>query len=125
MAFLTNSLNAAVAGEHYRDPILAGIANAIQEIQPWYEFIPWVPVKGTSLAVQQQADTNLSAFVADGADLDSGDPTVQVSTTPRNFNLTPIAGTARVGAMAQAGSSAAGSASARLPPIVPRFRIAG
>lgn len=109
MAFLTNSLNAAVAGEHYRDPILQGLANGIQEIQPWYEFCPWVPVRGTSLAVQQQADTNLSAFVADGADLDAGgDPAVQVSTTPRNFNLTPIAGTARVGTMAQAGGSAAG-----------------
>lgn len=108
MAFLTNSLNAAVAGEHYRDPILQGLANAIQENQPWYEFVPWVPVRGTSLAVQQQADTNLSAFVADGADLDAGDMTVQVSTVPRNFNLTPIAGTARVGTMAQAGGSAAG-----------------
>ena len=109
MAFLTNSLNAAVAGEQYRDPIVAGIANAIQEIQPWYEFVPWVPVRGTSLAVQQQADTNLSSFVADGADLDTGDMTIQVSTTPRNFNLTPIAGTARVGAMAQAGGSASGT----------------
>ena len=109
MPFLTNTLNAAAANEMYRDPIVAGVANAIQEIQPWYEYVPYVPVAGTSLAVQQQTDTNISAFVGAGEDLQTGVYDDQVTTAARNFNIKAIAGVANVDALANAGGAAAGA----------------
>lgn len=111
MAYLTQGLNAAVSNEFFRNPIYPGIADAIQEAQTWYEFVPFVAVKGSSLGVQENTDQNLSKFVADGADLeDSGvsDVKTQLTTAVRNYNIKSIAGLANIGSVSGAASTANG-----------------
>ncbi len=108
MAYLTQSLNAVVSNELFRNPIYPGIADAIQEAQTFYEFVPFTAVKGSSIGVNQNTDQNLTAFVADGADLDTGNPINQLTTTVRNYNIKSIAGLANVGTVSNAGASANG-----------------
>ena len=108
MAYLTQSLNDVVSNEFFRNPIYPGIADAIQEAQTFYEFVPFTAVKGSSIGVQENSDQNLTAFVADGADLDTGNSINQLTTAFRNYNIKSIAGLANIGTVSNAGASANG-----------------
>ena len=108
MAYLTQGLNAAVSNEFFRNPIYPGIADAIQEAQTFYEFVPFVAVKGSSVGVQQNTDQNLTGFIGDGAELDTGNPINQLTTAVRNYNIKSIAGLANVGSVSGAASTANG-----------------
>ncbi len=112
MAYLTQGLNAAVSNEFFRNPIYPGIADAIQEAQTWYEFVPFVAVKGSSLGVQENTDQALTKFVTEGASATnlSTDSTTnaQLTTAARNYNIKSIAGLANVGSVAGAGATANG-----------------
>lgn len=108
MAYLTQSLNDVVSNEFFRNPIYPGIADAIQEAQTFYEFVPFTAVKGSSIGVNENTDQNLTAFVADGADLDTGNPINQLTSTVRNYNIKSIAGLANIGTVSNAGATANG-----------------
>jgi len=108
MAYLTQSLNAVVSNEFFRNPIYPGIADAIQEAASFYEFVPFTAVKGSSIGVQENSDQNLTAFVADGGDLDTGNSINQLTTAFRNYNIKSIAGLANIGTVSNAGASANG-----------------
>ena len=56
MAYLTQALNDVVSNEFFRNPIYPGIADAIQEAQTFYEFVPFMAVKGSSLGVQENSN---------------------------------------------------------------------
>ncbi len=108
MAYLTQSLNAVVSNEFFRNPIYPGIADAIQEAASFYEFVPFTAIKGSSIGVQENSDQNLTAFVADGGDLDTGNSINQLTTAFRNYNIKSIAGLANIGTVSNAGASANG-----------------
>ncbi len=108
MAYLTQSLNAVVSNEFFRNPIYPGIADAIQEAASFYEFVPFTAIKGSSISVQENSDQNLTAFVADGGDLDTGNSINQLTTAFRNYNIKSIAGLANIGTVSNAGASANG-----------------
>jgi hypothetical protein len=108
MAYLTQSLNDVVSNEFFRNPIYPGIADAIQEAQTFYEFVPFTAIKGSSIGVNENTDQNLTAFVADGADLDTGNPINQLTSTVRNYNIKSIAGLANIGTVSNAGATANG-----------------
>jgi hypothetical protein len=108
MAYLTQSLNDVVSNEFFRNPIYPGIADAIQEAQTFYEFVPFTAIKGSSIGVNENTDQNLTAFVADGADLDTGNPINQLTTGVRNYNIKSIAGLANIGTVSNAGATANG-----------------
>ena len=106
--YLVQSLNDAVANEFFRNPIYPGIADAIQEAQTFYEFIPFLAVKGSSIGVQQNTDQDLSKFVADGGDLDVSGANTALDTAVRNYNIKSIAGLANVGSVSGAAATANG-----------------
>lgn len=108
MAFLTQSLNDVVSNEFFRNPIYPGIADAIQEAQTFYEFVPFTAIKGSSIGVQENSEQDLTGFVADGANLDTGNPINQLTTAFRNYNIKSIAGLANVGSVSGAGATANG-----------------
>ena len=108
MAYLTQSLNDVVSNEFFRNPIYPGIADAIQEAATFYEFVPFMAVKGSSIGVQENSDQDLSKFVADGADLDVSDSNTALTTAFRNYNIKSIAGLANVGSVSGAGATANG-----------------
>ena len=108
MAYLTQSLNDVVSNEFFRNPIYPGIADAIQEAQSFYEFVPFMAIKGSSIGVQENSDQNLVKFGDDGMDLDTGDSAVQLTTAFRNYNIKSIAGLANVGSVSGAASTANG-----------------
>jgi len=108
MAYLTQSLNDVVSNEFFRNPIYPGIADAIQEAQSFYEFVPFMAIKGSSIGVQENSDQNLVKFGNDGMDLDTGDSANQLTTAFRNYNIKSIAGLANVGSVSGAASTANG-----------------
>lgn len=109
MAYLTQSLNDAVSNEFFRNPIYPGIADAIQEAQTFYEFVPFTAVKGSSIGVQENTSQNITGFVADGADLEAdADASRALTTATRNYNIKSIAGLAQVGSVSMAGATANG-----------------
>lgn len=108
MAYLTQSLNDVVSNEFFRNPIYPGIADAIQEAQTWYEFVPYTAIKGSSIGVHENSEQDLTAFVADGANLDTGNPINQLTTAFRNYNIKSIAGLASIGSVSSAGATANG-----------------
>jgi len=95
------------AVKHFNNPIADGVADTIVTVAPFYEVIPFRPIAGQSLIVNQDATTGMVKFAAEGLDL-ANDDTVSkpMSTTQRTFTLKAILGQANVDRFSQAVSPA-------------------
>jgi hypothetical protein len=95
------------AVKHFNNPIADGVADTIVTVAPFYEVIPFRPIAGQSLIVNQDATTGMVKFAAEGLDL-ANDDTVSkpMSTTQRTFTLKALLGQANVDRFAQAVSPA-------------------
>ena len=95
------------AVKHFNNPIADGVADTIVTVAPFYEVIPFRPIAGQSLIVNQDATTGMVKFAAEGLDL-ATDSTVSkpMSTTQRTFTLKAILGQANVDRFSQAVSPA-------------------
>ena len=95
------------AAKHFNNPIAEGVADTIVTVAPFYEVIPFRPIAGQSIIVNQDATTNMVKFAAEGLDL-ATDGTVSkpMSTTQRTFTLKALLGQANVDRFSQAVSPA-------------------
>lgn len=95
------------AAKHFQNPIAEGVADTIVTVAPFYEVIPFRPIAGQSIIVNQDATTNMVKFAAEGLDL-ATDGTVSkpMSTTQRTFTLKALLGQANVDRFSQAVSPA-------------------
>ena len=95
------------AAKHFQNPIAEGVADTIVTVAPFYEVIPFRPIAGQSIIVNQDATANMVKFAAEGLDL-ATDSTVSkpMSTTQRTFTLKALLGQANVDRFSQAVSPA-------------------
>lgn len=95
------------AAKHFQNPIAEGVADTIVTVAPFYEVIPFRPIAGQSIIVNQDATANMVKFAAEGLDL-ATDGTVSkpMSTTQRTFTLKALLGQANVDRFSQAVSPA-------------------
>ena len=97
------------AVKHFNNPIAEGVADTVITVAPFYELVPFIPVRGSSLIVNQDATTGMVGFSAEGNDLTT-DTAVSntMSTTQRTFVMKALLGQANVDRFSASTSAAAG-----------------
>jgi len=105
----TTLLGLTQAVKHFNDPIAEGVADTVITVAPWYEVVPFIPVRGQALIVNQDATTGMVGFSAEGNDLTT-DTTVSkpMSTTQRTFTMKALLGQANVDRFSASTSAAGG-----------------
>jgi hypothetical protein len=97
------------AVKHFNNPIAEGVADTVITVAPFYELVPFIPVRGSSLIVNQDATTGMVGFSAEGNDLTTDTAVSKpMSTTQRTFVLKALLGQANVDRFSASTSAAAG-----------------
>jgi len=111
MADITTStlLGLTQAVKHFNNPIAEGVADTVITVAPFYELVPFIPVRGSSLIVNQDATTGMVGFSAEGNDLTTDTAVSKpMSTTQRTFAMKALLGQANVDRFSASTSAAAG-----------------
>ena len=105
----TTLLGLTQAVKHFNDPIAEGVADTVITVAPWYEAVPFIPVRGQALIVNQDATTGMVGFSAEGNDLTTDTAVSKpMSTTQRTFTMKALLGQANVDRFSASTSAAAG-----------------
>jgi len=105
----TTLLGLTQAVKHFNNPIAEGVADTVITVAPFYELVPFIPVRGQALIVNQDATTGMVGFGAEGTDL-TADTAISkpMSTTQRTFTMKALLGQANVDRFSASTSAAAG-----------------
>ena len=105
----TTLLGLTQAVKHFNNPIAEGVADTVITVAPFYELVPFIPVRGSSLIVNQDATTGMVGFSAEGNDLTTDTAVSKpMSTTQRTFVMKALLGQANVDRFSASTSASAG-----------------
>lgn len=106
---MATSTTLSAAAEHYNNPIVAGVAESVITVSPFYEFVPYLPIAGNSIKINRESTLG----AADFADVDAtlGGASAYnggLTTADTTFSLTTCIGQAEVDRFIAVTSAAAG-----------------
>ena len=102
----------AEASNHFNDPIQKGVADVLITVSPFYEYVPYIPVAGRVLTVNEElvageaefsSENDLVGASGSGVALADG-----MTVTSKTFTVEACIGQAHVDRLNQATSAAAG-----------------
>lgn len=97
------------AVKHFNDEIAAGVADTVVTVAPFYEMIPFIPVRGQALVVNQDTTTGMVGFGDENDDIQNSTTISKpMSVTSRTFTMKSLIGQANVDNFLQATSASAG-----------------